>query len=1148
MNKFTILLLLALGFLVAPSLTAQNFSNTIAQQLNDLVEKKKLLKQDSEWRITSESLSRTSGIQHIYFRQSLNGLDVYGTESSVHISREGKLISQNNHFVKNTAQKLVGTTTPTLSAAQAVHAAANRLNYRISEPLQTITPNRGVSSETLLSDGGISKRPIPAKLMYALAESGELVLAWDISIESISETNWWSLRIDATTGAIVNKANWMSSCNFDHDHSNDVVNLDFNANLYDIPNYREIEDATQANCTECYEVFALPLESPYYGNRSIVTQVADPIASPFGWHDTNGVAGAEYTVTRGNNVNAYEDGDNPGYQPDGGANLDFSGFPFSQTYSSSNQYEDAAITNLFYLNNVFHDIMYQYGFDEVSGNFQENNYGNGGLGNDAVNAEAQDGSGTCNANFGTGPDGEIPTMQMYICDDKDGDFDALVVIHEYGHGVSVRLTGGASSSGCLDNLEQMGEGWSDFFATILTIKPSDVGTTPRGVGTYLVGQGIGGNGIRDYPYSTDMAVNPQTYDFIKTAAIPHGVGSVWAQMLWEMTWALIDQHGFDANPYNFTGNVNIDKGNTQALALVTEGLKLQPCSPGFIDGRDAILAADQAIYGGANQCLIWDAFAKRGLGASASQGSSNNPNDGVEAFDTPSDLASLNVLEEVCESSDAISGLTGGFPFGGVYSGPGVTDSGNGSSFTFDPAVAGVGTHTITYSVAAGPCSGASSATDTVEVLEIPDGPTTTGVTNFCVGEPITVSATPQDSSNVIRWYDAPIGGNFLSEGNSYTFIPTGSTNVYALETPPGPLSSLLISEIGFGFPNQLEIQNVGVATDYTGYKVAVNGFPLFGINFMNNIVQTLDNMSADSVINYNDGEGDGYWGNNFWWDTSFPGWILIIDISGNVVDSVFWNYSATEIADFNVTIDGFNITAADLDWTGGGANLVLGCDNESYRRHGNTHSAADWNGICEPSDFGIPNTDLYIGPEGCIADRSEAQVIAETESPVITCPSDMSVSIRTGEQFTIPDYTGTATATDNCPNFVVSQSPVIGTQVGLGATTITLTVTDAANNSASCTFTVTVDDLLGISENEFYNNILLYPNPTTGIVNIKNNSTANLQSARITDVNGRTIKVIDLSKVGEDSTISLENLASGMYFVEINSEITSVVKNIVKH
>ena len=58
-----------------------------------------------------------------------------------------------------------------------------------------------------------------------------------------------------------------------------------------------------------------------------------------------------------------------------------------------------------------------------------------------------------------------------------------------------------------------------------------------------------------------------------------------------------------------------------AIALVTEGLKLQPCNPGFVDGRNAILDADVALYGGANQCLIWEAFAKRGLGVSAEQGS-----------------------------------------------------------------------------------------------------------------------------------------------------------------------------------------------------------------------------------------------------------------------------------------------------------------------------------------------------------------------------------------------------------------------------------------------------------------------------------------------------------------------------------------------
>ena len=60
-----------------------------------------------------------------------------------------------------------------------------------------------------------------------------------------------------------------------------------------------------------------------------------------------------------------------------------------------------------------HDLTYQYGFDEPAGNFQTNNYGNGGLGNDAVKAEAQDGSGLNNANFATPPDGSQPRMQMF---------------------------------------------------------------------------------------------------------------------------------------------------------------------------------------------------------------------------------------------------------------------------------------------------------------------------------------------------------------------------------------------------------------------------------------------------------------------------------------------------------------------------------------------------------------------------------------------------------------------------------------------------------------------------------------------------------------------------------------------------------------
>jgi len=1147
MKKITLSIVLGLFCLFSAQVSAQSFEQKIDTHLKQLQENNVLKVQDVQWSITSQHVSRTSGVHHVYYRQVLNGYEIYGTESGIHILSNGKVLSADNRFVSNITSKASTNSLPSLSAIQAVQAAAGQLNYSISESISVLERKQGISQESLLSDGGISLSPIPAKLMYQLNENNELVLTWDISIQEKSQQDWWSMRVDATTGVIVDKINWMVSCSFEHDHSDDKQELDYNSNLFDIPNYKQLAKSSEIGCNECYEVIALPLESPYYGPRTVENTPANSVASPFGWHDTNGVAGAEFTVTRGNNVNAYEDGDNSGYQPNGGPSLSFIGHPFSQTYTNANQYEDAAITNLFYMNNTIHDILYQYGFDEASGNFQENNYGNGGAGSDSVNAEAQDGSGTCNANFGTPADGGNPTMQMYICGDKDGDFDNLVVIHEYGHGVSNRLTGGPGSAGCLGNQEQMGEGWSDFLGALMTVEPGDMGTDSRAVGTYLFGQGPGGNGIRPFPYSTDLGINPQTYDDIKTAAVPHGVGSVWATTVWEVAWALIDEYGFDPNIYNFTGDINQDAGNVMAFALITEGMKLQPCSPGFIDGRDAIFAADVAIYGGANECLLWDAFAKRGLGVSADQGSSGSRSDGIEAFDTPSATASLTTIEDLCASSGVVTGLSGGSPNGGIYSGPGVTDDGNGLTFTFDPATAGVGLHTITYEVSAGACSVASTATDTIEVLAVPAGPVVTGVDGYCTGVPVTVTATPNDPGNVIRWYDAATDGNFLFEGTSYTFTPSGTQTVYAQENPPGPLSQLVISEITLETPDRLEIQNSGIAADYTGYTVALSADPYPDINAMNTITQTLGAMGADSVVDFNDDGGAGYWGNNIFWDNDGTGWIIIIDAAGNVVDSVFWNFTAAQIAGLNVTINGFAVTAADLDWTGDGADLSANCSG-SFRRVGDSDSASDWSGTCETADYGVANADIGLGFAGCLGERTATEVSEETEAPVLECPADMTEEVNAGEMFTIPDYTVLATVTDNCTAApALIQDPIAGTEVGAGVTVVTITATDEAGNESTCTFNVTVIELLGIGEMSFENGIMLFPNPTQGILMLINNSTEAITSAIITDVNGRIVQTLDVNNVGTESGFSVESLAAGMYFFKINSENSSLVKRIIK-
>ncbi|MEZ4740316.1 MAG: M36 family metallopeptidase [Flavobacteriales bacterium] len=297
-------------------------------------------------------------------------------------------------------------------------------------------------------------------------------------------------------------------------------------------------------------------------------------------------------------------------------------------------YLDAAIIQLFYANNMCHDVAHSYGFHAAAGNFQENNYGHGGVAGDAVQAQAQDGTGTNNANFFTPQDGRPGRMQMYrwayTTPMRDSDLDNLVIAHEYAHGISNRLVGGPMNVDCLWNAEQMGEGWSDYFGLMLTMKPGDQGTGSAGVGNYLRGQPATGQGIRPAPYSTDLGVNAYTYANTNAGVSqPHGIGFVWCTMLWEMTWDLIAQYGFDPDLYNGAA------GNNRALRLVVEAMKLTPCEPGFVDARNAILEADRILYGGADQALIWAAFARRGLGFSADQGDPDDRTDQVEAFDLP---------------------------------------------------------------------------------------------------------------------------------------------------------------------------------------------------------------------------------------------------------------------------------------------------------------------------------------------------------------------------------------------------------------------------------------------------------------------------------------------------------------------------------
>ena len=707
-------------------------------------------------KVVGDVPSRHSGARHVYLTQRLNGIDIYNASMSIAVTADGHIAHVGDRFVRG-ADAALQAAEVRLGPVDALMHAAEALELGEVTGVDVLTSLGGREQRATLSAGSVALADIPARLIYQPLANGALRLAWDLEIQSVDTNYWWSVRVDAESGRLLDKTNFVDS--------------------------------------EQYMVYPLPIRSPQHttpvppadARQVVVDPYTTNTASPFGWHDTDGVAGPEFTITRGNNTHTYADrnadnGPDGGVdaEPDGGGTLNFTGglvpLDLSQAPSASVQ---AAIANLFYWTNIIHDVLYDYGFDEASGNFQVNNYGNGGLGNDDVRAEAQDGAGNCNANFGTPSDGSRPRMQMFTCTNanpaRDGSYDHEVVIHEYGHGVSNRLTGGPAAAGCLGNTEQMGEGWSDYLALVMTMLPGDQGTDSRGMGTYLFGQPADGPGIRNAPYSTDFGVNSFTYSDISGVSIPHGVGFVWATMLWDMTWNLVDAHGFNADIYDdwSTG------GNNLALQLVMDGMKLQPCGPGFVDGRDAILAADNILTGdgtafsGANQCLIWDAFADRGLGFAADQGSSNSVGDGTEDFTQPDFCATLGSAQDqqnICQGDTASFRIGAGIGFTAAP----VTLSASGepagttASFTTNPiaTVPGISDLEITNtgSAAAGDYTITVTGTDTTPTqfqttvdLSVFDstpgtGPTLMAPSNGAVDEGLTPTFQWQSIANTLSY------------------------------------------------------------------------------------------------------------------------------------------------------------------------------------------------------------------------------------------------------------------------------------------------------------------------------------------------------------------------------------------------------------
>jgi hypothetical protein len=560
----------------------------------------------------SDYTNPAGNLSFVEFQQEVSGIPVFQGYVRGVFSADGRLVRTTGLLAPGVrSQSLI--TEPPLSASEAVGSAAHSISIDLPADSFSVL-ERSPDGRTQLVNRGPFAEDVKTDLVYFPRDPGNLVLAYAMVLWEPNVAYY--VLVDAKSGALL----WRK--NLTQDQTQSVT--------YNIYNNDSPTPSSPSTCTG-----PTPCPLPSGITRTDVTVVSENAAADnLGWIPD----GAGNAVTTGNNVDAGLDRDGTNgidptgratgtgrvfsfpYIPDGAAD------PTGSNLPTDTNYRMGIVTNIFFWTNRYHDLMYDFGFNEAARNFQTDNFGRGGLGNDFVRAEAQDSSGTNNANFSTPPDGSLPRMQMFIFTtapvNRDGDLDAEVFVHELTHGLSNRLHANATGLGSQESAG-MGEGWSDYYARALR---SDASEDVDGI--YAAGGYVTKNyyyGIRRFPYAVRSNVgpngkphNPTTFADIDPTQINltdgafppafngaanevHDIGEVWANMLLEVRAKLIHALGFAA-------------GNSRAIQTVTDGMKLDPVNPKMVDSRNSIIAANCSGFAGANELDIWEGFRLHGMG------------------------------------------------------------------------------------------------------------------------------------------------------------------------------------------------------------------------------------------------------------------------------------------------------------------------------------------------------------------------------------------------------------------------------------------------------------------------------------------------------------------------------------------------------
>jgi extracellular elastinolytic metalloproteinase len=564
------------------------------------------------------------GVTHLSWTQEADGVPVFGNGLRAHVAADGRLLSIQGAPISGLAALADGAPPPRLDAGDAASAAAASI---------------GVGRLASLSSA-------PRRVWFATASG--LRPAWSTYAQSGDGAGYQQV-VDAVTGRIL--------------YRNDLARFDHGDALA----VRNYPGAPHGGKQQRFQV----IDRGWLGKKATWLNGANAIA----FADVNGddaVQANEKTpvpgTRRGAQFRIRPFDSAPGCGPRYVCTWD-PDVPFSWRKNRSE-----GVTQAFVLVNLFHDYLSRapFGFTPQMGNFEAN-------GDDPVLVNAFDGAAVDaglpnaahvdNASMITPPDGIPPTMQLPLFHRPGATMgqdpflptnsadDASIVLHEYAHGLSDRLVVDPAGNSTLRSFQAqtMAEAWSDYYALDYLVKTKAVADTAK-PGEVLEARyaqrnrAISRSEAIDCPVAStarlctkfNLDTGGYTFGDLGTTATGgpdiHGDAMIWAQTLWDLRQAL---------------------GHRVVGAIVTEAMSLSPADPSFLDERDAVLAADQAVYGGADRRTIWRVFAHRGMGWAASVADAADTS-AVENFsmppraDAPRGTLSGSVVDDV--TGDPIAG------------------------------------------------------------------------------------------------------------------------------------------------------------------------------------------------------------------------------------------------------------------------------------------------------------------------------------------------------------------------------------------------------------------------------------------------------------------------------------------------------------